>query len=58
MAGGRTVEQKQELAADLTREVVRILDVKPEWITVIIDEHPRNNLLAIIPAAANGFNII
>jgi len=52
------VEQKQELAADLTREVVRILDVKPEWITVIIDEHPRNNLLAIIPAAANGFNII
>lgn len=58
MAAGRTVEQKQELAADLTREVVRILDVKPEWITVIIDEYPRNNLLAIIPAAANGFNII
>ena len=52
------MEQKQELAADLTREVVRILDVKPEWITVIIDEHPRNNLLAIIPAAANVFNII
>lgn len=52
------MEQKQELAADLTREVVRILDVKPEWITVIIDEYPRNNLLAIIPAAANGFNII
>ena len=43
MAAGRTLEQKRELAAALTREAVRILDVKPEWVTVIIDEYPREN---------------
>ncbi len=43
MAAGRTIEQKRELAAALTNEVVRILDVKPEWVTVVIDEYPREN---------------
>ena len=43
MVEGRTMEQKQELAEALTWEVVRILDVKPEWVTVVIDEYPRSN---------------
>lgn len=43
MAAGRTTEQKRELAAALTNDVVRILDVRPEWVTVVIDEYPREN---------------
>lgn len=43
MAQGRSREQKQELAEAVTREAVRILDVQPEWVTVIIDEYPRDN---------------
>jgi 4-oxalocrotonate tautomerase len=43
IAEGRTEEKKQELVASLTREVVRILDVKAEWVTVVIDEYPREN---------------
>ena len=27
----------------LTREFVRILDVKAEWVTVVIDEYTREN---------------
>lgn len=40
---GRTVEQKQELVEVLTREIVRILEVKPEWVTIVIDEYSREN---------------
>ena len=43
MVEGRTLAQKKELAEALTREVVKILDVKPEWVTVVIDEYPREN---------------
>lgn len=43
MAVGRTLEQKRELAEVLTREMVRILDVKPEWVELVIDEYPRKN---------------
>lgn len=43
MVAGRTLEQKRELAEVLTREVVRILDVKPEWVELVIDEYPREN---------------
>ncbi len=43
MVEGRTMEQKRELAEALTWEVVRILDVKPEWVTAVIDEYPRSN---------------
>jgi 4-oxalocrotonate tautomerase len=43
MVEGRTMEKKQELVEALTREVVRILDVEPEWVTVVIDEYPRSN---------------
>ena len=43
MAKGRTIEQKRQLVKILTQETASILDVKPEWITVIIDEYEREN---------------
>lgn len=43
MAKGRTLEQKRQLVKILTQEAANILDVKPEWITVIIDEYEREN---------------
>ncbi|NMC28281.1 MAG: 4-oxalocrotonate tautomerase [Syntrophomonadaceae bacterium] len=43
MIAGRSLEQKRELAEVLTREVVRILNVKPEVVELIIDEYPREN---------------
>jgi 4-oxalocrotonate tautomerase len=43
MVEGRTLDKKQELVEALTREIVRILDVEPDWVTVIIDEYPRSN---------------
>lgn len=43
MAKGRNEVQKQELVSAMTAEAVRILEVKPEWVTVIIDEYEREN---------------
>jgi len=43
MIAGRSLEQKRELAEVLTREVVRILNVKPEVVELVIDEYPREN---------------
>lgn len=43
MAYGRTEEKKQELVEALTQEVCRILDVKQEWVTIVIDEYAREN---------------
>ena len=43
MAKGRSLEQKQQFVEAITREAVRILDVKPEWVTVVIDEYSRDN---------------
>jgi 4-oxalocrotonate tautomerase len=43
MIAGRTLDQKRELAEVLTREVVRILNVKPEVVELVIDEYPREN---------------
>jgi Uncharacterized protein, 4-oxalocrotonate tautomerase homolog len=43
MAAGRSLEQKRELAEVLTREVVRILEIKPEWVELVIDEYSREN---------------
>lgn len=43
IAIGRTEEQKQELVAAVTRDVVNILEVNPEWVTIVIDEYPREN---------------
>ncbi len=43
MAKERSVEQKRELVRVFTEKAVRILNVKPEWVTVIIDEYDREN---------------
>ena len=43
MAKGRTEDQKQELAASITAEAVRILEVEPAWVTVLFDEYEREN---------------
>lgn len=43
MARGRTLDQKRELAAVITRETARILEVEPEWVKLIIEEYPREN---------------
>jgi 4-oxalocrotonate tautomerase len=43
MAKGRPVEAKRELARALTDAAARILDVRPEWVTVLIEELEREN---------------
>jgi 4-oxalocrotonate tautomerase len=43
MARGRSEEQKQEFVEVITREAARILQVAPEWVTVVIDEYEREN---------------
>lgn len=43
MAAGRSLEKKRQLAAAITADLVDILEVEPEWITVVIDEYPRDN---------------
>lgn len=43
MAKGRSTEQKQDFVKAITREAVRILNVEPEWVTVVIDEYSRDN---------------
>lgn len=43
MLEGRSLEQKRELAEVLTRETVRILNVKPDVVEMIIEELPRVN---------------
>jgi len=43
MITGRSQETKQELVAVLTRETARILDIEPDWVTVVINEYTRDN---------------
>lgn len=43
MLEGRSLEQKRELAEVLTREMVRILNIKPEVVEMIIEELPLTN---------------
>jgi 4-oxalocrotonate tautomerase len=43
IAKGRSIEQKRELATSITNSVVSILDVEPEWVTVLIEELDREN---------------
>lgn len=43
MIEGRSLDQKRELAEVLTREVVRILNVKPDVVELVIEEYPREN---------------
>lgn len=43
MAKGRPVAKKRKLAKAITDIVTRELDVKPEWVTVLIEEYDRSN---------------
>jgi len=40
---GRTAEKKQQLAEALTEAVCRVLDLKPDGVTIAIDEYKREN---------------
>jgi len=43
IAKGRTLQQKRDLAKAITDNVVSILNVKAEWVTVMIEELEREN---------------
>jgi 4-oxalocrotonate tautomerase len=43
IAKGRTTEQKRMIAKAITDSVVSILDVKPEWVSVLFEEYDREN---------------
>jgi 4-oxalocrotonate tautomerase len=43
IAKGRSIEQKRNLVQAITDSVVSTLDVKPEWVTVLIEELDREN---------------
>ena len=43
MAKGRSIDQKRRLVKAITDVVVDTLDVKPEWVTVLIEELDREN---------------
>lgn len=40
---GRTLEQKANLAKELTDTMVRVGKVQPEAVTILIEEQPREN---------------
>lgn len=43
IAKGRPIEQKRALAKAVTEAVVSTLDVKSEWVSVLIEEFDREN---------------
>ena len=43
IAKGRNIETKRKLARAVTDAVVSTLDVKPEWVNVLIEELDRQN---------------
>jgi len=43
MVKGRTTDQKRNLVKAITDSVISILDVKPEWVSVLIEELDREN---------------
>lgn len=43
MAKGRSTEQKQQFVESITKEAVKTLKVKEDWVTVIFDEYDREN---------------
>ncbi|GEO80576.1 hypothetical protein ROR02_07070 [Pararhodospirillum oryzae] len=40
---GRPIEKKRAVAEAVTKAVVETLDVRPEWVTVLIEEYDREN---------------
>ncbi len=43
LAKGRPIETKRALAEAFTKAAADILDVRPEWVTVLIEEYEREN---------------
>ncbi len=43
IARGRSTEQKRSLVKAITDAVASSIDVKPEWVTVLIEEYEREN---------------
>jgi 4-oxalocrotonate tautomerase len=43
IAKGRDVDVKRRLAGEITRVLVEMLDVEPEWVTVLFQELEREN---------------
>jgi len=43
IAKGRSEEKKQELVNEITKVVVKSLNIKPEWVTILIDEYNHEN---------------
>lgn len=44
MKEGRTKDQKAQLVKEITEAVVRVIGSNPESITIVIHEHPEENL--------------
>ena len=43
IAKGRSIEKKRELVKAISNSVSKILDVEPEWVSVLIEEFEREN---------------
>lgn len=43
LARGRSIEQKRQLVRALTAAAVQTLEVKPEWVSIVIDDYDREN---------------
>jgi 4-oxalocrotonate tautomerase len=43
MAKGRNLKTKREFVKAVTNSAVKILDVKSEWVTVLVEEFEREN---------------
>ncbi len=43
LAEGRSLDQKRDFARAVTEKATEILNVKPEWVTVVFDEYSRDN---------------
>lgn len=44
MSKGRTTDQKRKLAQGITEAIVSVLDVDPDWVTVLIEELDKENI--------------
>jgi 4-oxalocrotonate tautomerase len=43
MATGQSLEAKRKLVAAVTKATCESLDIKPEWVTILIEELDREN---------------
>jgi 4-oxalocrotonate tautomerase len=40
---GRTPQEKNKIIASVTAAISESMDVKPEWVTVLLQEYPKDN---------------